>query len=54
MIEWLQNPQANYVCAAYGVVGAGLIGLLLASLGAAQRRRRAWQKLQEKRAKGRA
>jgi heme exporter protein CcmD len=54
MIPWLQNPQASYVFAAYGVAGIGLIGLLLASLCAARRTRRAWQKLQEKRDKGRA
>ncbi len=30
-MEWLKNPQADYVLAAYGVAMMFLLGLLLAS-----------------------
>lgn len=47
MPDWLQNPHADYVLAAYGVAAAALSGLLFASMLKARRARKAWQKLQK-------
>jgi hypothetical protein len=32
MPDWIQNPQAVYVLAAYAVAGVALLGILLISL----------------------
>jgi heme exporter protein CcmD len=47
MPDWLQNPHADYVMAAYGVAVAALVGLLVASMCKARRAHKAWQKLQK-------
>ena len=52
MMDWLQNPRATYVLAAYGVAAIGLIGLLLVSLCATRCKRKEWQELQQKRGRG--
>ena len=49
MIDWLQNPHADYVIAAYDVAIIGLMGLLIASYRAWRRKQREWHKLQQKR-----
>jgi heme exporter protein CcmD len=54
MLNWLQNPQADYVIAAYGAAVVALFGLLVFSTLAARRKRREWQRVQEKRGKGRS
>jgi heme exporter protein CcmD len=48
MFDWLQNPHADYVLAAYGVAAVALAWLGLASWLAARRIRAAWRKLQER------
>ncbi len=44
-MNWLSNPQSDYILAAYGIVGFFLIGILLMSWGNYRRARRDWQKL---------
>jgi heme exporter protein CcmD len=51
MPDWLQNPHASFVVAAYGVALAGLFALLFFSWRSNRCRWKEWQKLQEKRAK---
>jgi hypothetical protein len=43
MPNWLQNPQADYVLAAYGVALAALAGIGIATLLAARRARKLWE-----------
>ena len=45
MPDWLQNPHADYVLAAYGVALVALAGIGVASWLSARRTRAAWQKL---------
>ena len=47
MLDWLQNPHADYVLAAYGIAGLAIVGLGLLSWLAARRTQKAWQKLQD-------
>jgi heme exporter protein CcmD len=47
MPDWLQNPHADYVLAAYGVALAALAGLLIASWRAARQTRKIWQKMEK-------
>lgn len=47
MPEWLQNPHADYVVAAYAVALLALTGLGLASWRTAKRVQKAWQKIQK-------
>jgi heme exporter protein CcmD len=47
MIDWLQNPHANYVVGAYGVALVALLGFALASWRAARVQDRKWLKLQQ-------
>jgi len=46
MPDWLQNPHADYVLAAYGVAAVALLGIGIASLIAARRTTQAWRKIQ--------
>jgi heme exporter protein D len=48
MLSWLQNPHADYVIAAYGVVVVALVGLGVVSAFAAMRTQKVWHKLQSK------
>jgi hypothetical protein len=45
----LENPQAGFVLAAYGLAALGLLGLWLLSWRAARRENKEWNCLQEKR-----
>jgi heme exporter protein CcmD len=45
MIDWLQDPRADYVLAAYGAALLALLGLLAVSLIAARRRQKELQHL---------
>ena len=45
MFDWLQNPRAEYVLAAYGAAAVALIGLLIASFRAFRKKRRKAEKL---------
>jgi len=49
MPDWLQNPQASYVLAAYGAAALALFGLLLFSWRAWRCRQTEWRRVQEKR-----
>ncbi len=49
MIDWLQNPQADYVVAAYGLVFVALAVLTLLSWRWARTQDRLWQKLRRDR-----
>jgi heme exporter protein CcmD len=51
MPDWINNPQAPYVFAAYAAAAGILAGLLILSLHAGRKRRTEWQRMREKRAK---
>ena len=43
MINWLDNPDASYVLAAYGLAAACLVLLLVLSISEARHAQRAWK-----------
>jgi hypothetical protein len=49
MPDWILNPQACYVFAAYGVAAAGLLGLLLFSWRDWCKRKAEWQQMKNQR-----
>jgi heme exporter protein CcmD len=49
MFDWLQNPHADYVVAAYAVALALLVALGLLSWWAARHMNKKWQKLLDRR-----
>lgn len=48
-LDWLSNPHADYVLAAYGLALAALAGLGIVSFAAARKARRRGELLQKKR-----
>jgi hypothetical protein len=47
MIDWLQNPHADYVVAAYSIALIVLLGFALLSWCWAQAQDKVWRKLQQ-------
>jgi heme exporter protein CcmD len=50
MIDWLHNPHANYVFAAYAIAAAALLGFGILSWRWARGQDKKWQELQKKQA----
>jgi len=48
MFDWLENPHADYVLAAYGVAAAALIALGVVSWIAARCAKCRWRQLQDR------
>jgi hypothetical protein len=49
MPDWLNNPEASYVLAAYSIAAGALLGLLIVSRLAARKRSAEWSAIRQKR-----